>query len=607
MPDPIAAGRACAVQYLRMSTEHQRYSLENQQLRIADYATAHGYEIIDTYADAGRSGLTLKERQELNRLLRDVTDPAKRFNVILVLDVSRWGRFQDPDQHAAYEFLCRDLGARVEYVSEEFANDGSFAASMMKHMKRVMAAEYSRELSAKVAFAQIQSAIRGHKQGAQASFGMHRVLVDQNGQPRHELADGERKAIASDHVILVPGPPEEREVVRHIFDLFLKGAAIGGIVRHLNYVNAPRSHGAPWTFQKVKTILTGEIYTGVYVFNRSSAKLKTPWVKNPPALWVRVSVCEGMVSQETFQQAQAIMATQRRGKNARYSNEKMLSGLKRLLAEKGRLSAAIINACPFLPDSATYFRRFGGLKQIYELIGYSPVVPQPRETPRSREHPRQTKEELIAQLRRALHEYKYLTKEVIDQSPYTASATAYVHAFGTLAAAYRAIGYEGSRRAPLKGGFYDEDNALRRLKQLFDERGYIDGKMVSKDKSMPSKMWFCKHFGNFAKACAKAGIDHRRRYPKTWRARRQFLEGPEGGQPPVKERVEQLPDEQLLGIVRRLYEENGYINRDLVNATPGMPSIYRILKRYASFAHLCAAAGLPADACIHKPGNRLLS
>jgi len=44
-------------QYVRMSTEHQRYSTENQGLAIQEYADSHGMQIVKTYADAGKSGL----------------------------------------------------------------------------------------------------------------------------------------------------------------------------------------------------------------------------------------------------------------------------------------------------------------------------------------------------------------------------------------------------------------------------------------------------------------------------------------------------------------------------------------------------------------------
>ena len=47
-----------AAQYVRMSTEHQQYSTENQAEVIARYAAEHGMEIVATYADSGKSGLT---------------------------------------------------------------------------------------------------------------------------------------------------------------------------------------------------------------------------------------------------------------------------------------------------------------------------------------------------------------------------------------------------------------------------------------------------------------------------------------------------------------------------------------------------------------------
>ena len=49
-----------AAQYLRMSTEHQQYSLENQSLAIRKHAESHGFEVVLTYSDAAKSGLALR-------------------------------------------------------------------------------------------------------------------------------------------------------------------------------------------------------------------------------------------------------------------------------------------------------------------------------------------------------------------------------------------------------------------------------------------------------------------------------------------------------------------------------------------------------------------
>src|SRR4051812_29793213 len=102
-----------AAQYVRMSTEHQRYSIAAQREANAAYAAARGYEIVRTYADEGISGLSLGGRKALRQLLGDVVGGEADYALILVYDVSRWGRFQDTDEAAHYEFLCRQAGVGV--------------------------------------------------------------------------------------------------------------------------------------------------------------------------------------------------------------------------------------------------------------------------------------------------------------------------------------------------------------------------------------------------------------------------------------------------------------------------------------------------------------
>jgi DNA invertase Pin-like site-specific DNA recombinase len=62
---PVAA-------YVRMSTEHQQYSTENQLDRIKEYAARRGMEIVQVFADAGKSGLSIKGRESLRRMITEV-------------------------------------------------------------------------------------------------------------------------------------------------------------------------------------------------------------------------------------------------------------------------------------------------------------------------------------------------------------------------------------------------------------------------------------------------------------------------------------------------------------------------------------------------------
>src|SRR5438045_1864347 len=135
-----------AAQYLRMSTEHQQYSLENQSVAIKRYADERGFVIVRSYEDVAKSGLLLRNRSGLSSMLQDVVSRPGGFKAILVLDVTRWGRFQDIHESAHYEFLCKQAGAPVHYCSEIFSNECTLANMIIKTLKRSMAAEYSREL-----------------------------------------------------------------------------------------------------------------------------------------------------------------------------------------------------------------------------------------------------------------------------------------------------------------------------------------------------------------------------------------------------------------------------------------------------------------------------
>lgn len=111
-----------AAQYVRMSTEHRRYSTHNQSDKIREYAEKRGIEIFKTYADDGKGGLSIGGRVALQQLIADVESGAADFNVILVYDVSRWGRFQDADESAYCEYISKRASIQVTYCAEQFEN-----------------------------------------------------------------------------------------------------------------------------------------------------------------------------------------------------------------------------------------------------------------------------------------------------------------------------------------------------------------------------------------------------------------------------------------------------------------------------------------------------
>lgn len=80
----------------------------------------------------------------------------------------------------------------------------------------------------------------GFRQGGPAGYGLRRQLIDRDRNPKSLLGLGERKNLQTDRVILVPGPDEEVETVRRIYDLFVTGA---------------RDHGRPWMRATVHQLL----------------------------------------------------------------------------------------------------------------------------------------------------------------------------------------------------------------------------------------------------------------------------------------------------------------------------------------------------------------
>ncbi|MEO7117291.1 MAG: recombinase family protein [Caldimonas sp.] len=165
-----------AAQYIRMSTDKQDLSPSVQKEAIAAYAAARGMEIVASYEDEGRSGVHLKNRPGLMKLLRDVTE-SRQFSTVLVYDVSRWGRFQDTDAAAYHEYHCRLHGAEVVYVAEMFGAEVNPITAMLKGMKRAMTAEYSRDLSKKSRAGQHLVIARGYQMGQLPPLGFRRCSV----------------------------------------------------------------------------------------------------------------------------------------------------------------------------------------------------------------------------------------------------------------------------------------------------------------------------------------------------------------------------------------------------------------------------------------------
>ncbi|RUU82750.1 recombinase family protein [Mesorhizobium sp. M7A.F.Ca.MR.362.00.0.0] len=506
MTELSTALRVPAAQYIRMSTEHQRYSLENQITAIEEYAEARGFAVVRTYADAGKSGLSLKGRDGLQGLLADVVTGQRNFSAVLVLDVSRWGRFPDADQSAHYEFLCRSSGVRVVYCGEPFENDGSMISTIVKNLKRVMASEYSRELSVKIARAKIQQAQLGFHQGAKIPFGVRRVLISNDGQRRFLLRSGEAKGLNTDRVVFAPGPPEELKTVRRIFQMFVdQKRSMMGIARTLNVEEVPSTDGL-WSERRIRAVLQSELMIGYYVYNQTSKPLSGPCKRNPPNQWIRTRVMNPIVDPKRFAKAQREMGFHR---NYFYAKADILKRLRRLFRETRKLSQGIINNCPYTPCAEVYRVRFGSLHAAYAAAGYK-CRPAPR---RGREY---TDEELIAGVRRLHAKFGFVTIALINADRELPSSRMLVERFGSIMEAYRLAGFPTTKEGAVLAAWdrgrkkgrekYSDAELLEGIQTLCAKFGYVTVALIEAAPDLPSRRVFRQRFGSLTRAYALAGV-----------------------------------------------------------------------------------------------------
>jgi len=194
--------------------------------------------------------------------------------------------------------------------------------------------------------------------------------VDEHLSPKGLLERGEQKSLQTDRVVLIPGPPEEVEVVRRLYRMFvLQQRSETEISAALNAEGVRTDLGRPWTRASVHQVLTNEKYIGNNVYNRSSFKLKAKRVINQPDMWVRRDgAFEGIVEKDFYEAAQRII----QARSARFTDEELLAQLSNLLAHKGWLSGMVIDEVEDMPSSSTFRHRFGSLVRAYQLIGYTP-------------------------------------------------------------------------------------------------------------------------------------------------------------------------------------------------------------------------------------------
>jgi DNA invertase Pin-like site-specific DNA recombinase len=286
--------------YLRRSTDGklQPESLVVQEDRLRAYAAAHELEVVEVFADSA-SGLSVKGRAEFLRLLK-VVEQGARFEEVLVRDVSRWGRWAETDMSAYFEMYLLLHGVTVRYAEEQFTDAPKPYNTLLKALRRMSAAEFSREKGRLIQAAQMHAVEKGFRVSGEAPFGMKRVIVTNEGKHVRSLRPKENKGLRPGRVKLAPGRADAAGVVKDIFRWFVEDREkLSMIARRLNDVGILTPREKVWTTSSVRQVLENPAYGGIcrYTF-KASQNLSAARTIEVPGAW------PGLVSEGVFRLAQ---------------------------------------------------------------------------------------------------------------------------------------------------------------------------------------------------------------------------------------------------------------------------------------------------------------
>ena len=220
--------------YARVSRESEmkHHSIVAQKEHLKEFVDQHlDWEFVDFYIDEGVTGTRL-DRPELNRLLQDVK--AGKIDIILTKSVSRLGR-----NTAAVLKMLQDLKQRGVFVVFDNENVSTADPEGMFYLQTlcIMAEAESKQTSDYQKWA-----IRNRfKLGIPTYFRIY----------GYEMIDRQLYVV-----------PEEAEVVKRIFKMYLDGMGRERIARQLISEGVPGPLGNKWRCTSVYRILCNERYTG---------------------------------------------------------------------------------------------------------------------------------------------------------------------------------------------------------------------------------------------------------------------------------------------------------------------------------------------------------
>jgi site-specific DNA recombinase len=294
--------------YIRVSTEEQAkegFSLEAQEETLKKHCELRGDTVVETYIDDGKSGKNI-DRPAMQELIRDSSQ--KKFDTVLVWKLSR---------------LSRNLKDTLQLI-EEFEK---YAISFHS---------FSEQFDSKIPSGKLMLQMIGGFAEFERNTIVENVKLGMNQRAKSGKWNGGRILgydLENKELIV---NPDEANIVKMIFNMYVNGKGCIYIRDNLNKLNLKTKTGIPFTHIAILTILDNPTYKGYIRHGRTTGENKKR-VNQDSVILVR-GIHEAIVDEETFDNAQKITLQNRRPTRRMPSNPHILSGILKCPKCGGRMN-----------------------------------------------------------------------------------------------------------------------------------------------------------------------------------------------------------------------------------------------------------------------------
>ena len=333
--------------YCRVSTddEEQLTSYEAQKNYYTDkIMTNKEWTMAGIFADEGITGTSARKRPEFLRMIRQCKQG--KINIVLTKSISRFAR--NTVDCLNYVRALKELGIAVIFEKENM-NTLEIDSEILITMLGAFAQSESESISANV------------------RWGIRQAMKEGKATIQYKYLYGYRKGDDSKPEII----PDQAEVVRKIYDLFLSGTPVRGIQEYLNANSVPNINGeSKWARSAIDSILTNEKYCGdvllqkTYIDDCINKKVKKNTGQLP--MYLVQNHHEGIISRETFDAAQAELARRSAGKSP--SKKNATTGRSRYSSKYALSDRLYCGECGTRYQRCTWRNRDGSKRIVWRCV-----------------------------------------------------------------------------------------------------------------------------------------------------------------------------------------------------------------------------------------------